>query len=812
MKKINFMADVLPHMIAVATFALITTFFFSPIFFDNKALNQHDINQFVGSSKTIVDHRKATGEESLWANNMFSGMPAYMISVQWSNQAVSIVKRIVSFSMPSLTSNVYFAFLCYYILLITLGVRPYLAIAGALAFGLSTYVIVGVTAGHNARIGAIAFMPLVMAGIHLAFSRKLILGFGLTTMAMALHLRENHLQITYYLMLIVLVYGLIRLIQAVREKQILNFGKTVGALLLAVVLGSATFFGQLWAISEYTAYSIRGKSELAKDSETAASGLTKEYAFAYNYGILEPLTLLVPQFYGGSSANFFVQNQKSTSYQALVQSNDNQLANQLASYTSAYWGPQAYAAAPYYAGSIIIFLFVLGILFAPKEYVWWLVPLAALSIMLSWGESFKTFNYFMFDYFPGYNKFRSVNFALVIILFAMPLLGLLAVESIIKDGLNAKVKRKLVIAFGVVGGLCFLLWVFAGSFGFLRDVEADLPVWFKDALAEDRKALFKADAFRSFMFITITFLLIYFNFHKRISAAGFYAALVLLILIDLWVVNKRYLTESNYNRKREATFTLNESDAVIQGDKSYYRVYNLENPMAEARTSYFHKSAGGYHGAKLRRYQDFYDSCLAKQQNDLIRNLQQGQLDISGFSGFNMLNIRYLVFGPQRGNVLVNEGASGPAWFVRDVKTVNSPSEELSATCGIDVRTTAVVDGSKFKVPSYSWDSTATVTISDFSKPNYLKYESTSTSDGLVVFSEVFYPGWNAFVDGKQVEIIRANYLLRALALPAGQHTIEFRFEPKPYITGNVITGVASWLTLFTFLGAVVWSLRKEKD
>jgi hypothetical protein len=418
--------------------------------------------------------------------------------------------------LPHPVANVFLGFLSYYILLLAFRVRPYLAIVGALAFGLSSFIIIGLGAGHNGRIGATAFMPLVMAGIHLAFTGKRILGIGVTAAGLALHLRENHLQMTYYLMFIVGVYGLVQLIDYIREKKLKEFGITLGMLVPAALLAAGTFFGQFWAISEYSKYTIRGKGDLVSPTATQpADGLTKEYAFSHSNGISEPLTLLIPNILGGSSSNFLVQNEESETFKALSQSGDNQLANQLAQYSSSYWGPQSITA-PYYAGAIIVFLFMVGILFAEKKWVWWLVPLAALSILLTYGKNFPTFNYFMFDYFPGYNKFRSVTFALVIILLVMPLLGFLGLEKFMQQPFGKKSKSRLWIALAVPGGLCFLFWLLGGFGNFTRDLEKDLPVWYLNALKADRIQLLKSDAFRSFLFIASVFITLYLQVWKKI--------------------------------------------------------------------------------------------------------------------------------------------------------------------------------------------------------------------------------------------------------------------------------------------------------
>ncbi len=814
MKKIKFTAHILPHLIAVAVFFMITLFFFSPIFFQNKTLQQHDIQQFMGSSKAIADYRKETGDEALWTNSMFSGMPAYLISVQWGNEAIAYIKKIITLSLPAPVANIFMAFISYYIMLLVFGIRPYLAIAGAIAFGLSSYMIVGLGAGHNGRIGAIASMPLVMAGIHLIFTGKRILGFGVTTVGLALHLRENHLQITYYLLLIVSVYGLLRLIEAARGKQSVSFFKNIALLISAALIAAGTFFGQFWAITEYTQYSIRGPSELTQAGNNSdANGLSRDYAFAYKYGIWEPMTLLIPEFYGGTSANFFVQDRNSETYKALVRSGDNKLANQLAQYTSAYWGPQSFTSAPYYAGAIVVFLFVIGMFFADKSYVWWLVPLSGLSLLLSWGDSFSTFNYFMFDYFPGYNKFRSVNFALVIILFAMPLLGLLGLEGFWQQARNKETRKKLLIALGATGGLCLLLIIFAGMLDFTKDTEGQFPGWFLNALIDDRKSLLRSDAFRSLAFIVAVFVMIYFDVHKKITSIGFYAFLIFMITVDLAVVNKRYFKNESFKHKRDNRFfSMTPADQEILKDKSYYRVYNPREFTSEARTSYFHHSIGGYHGAKLRRYQDYYDSCLFMQTQKFFTQAQQGNTDMTNFGAINMLNIKYIVLGTEQNSIISNKNTNGSAWFVADVVTVNSPAEELQQTCDINTKKTAVIDGSKFTVKNTSdLDDTGTIHLLE-TKPNYLKYESTSTTDGLAVFSEIYYPGWVAIIDGKESNILRVNYILRALEIPAGKHTISFTFEPKAYTVGNKITTASSWLVVIILLGSIFWSLKYNEE
>jgi len=815
MKKIKFSDHVLPHLIAVIVFLLITVFFFNPVFFDNKTISQGDIEQWSGSSKELRDYRDQTGEEGLWANSMFSGMPAYLVNLKWSDGVVVGMKHVLSVFLPHPISNIFLAFVCYYILLLSFRVRPWFAIAGALAFGLSSYMIIGLSAGHNARIGAIAFMPLVFAGIHLAFSGKRILGFAVTAAGLALHLRENHLQITYYLMLIVIGYGIMQLILAIRAKQVGDFLKNIGILIPAVVIASGTFFGQFWAITEYTKFSIRGPSEIVtKQSAVDANGLSKSYAFQYKYGIWEPMTLFIPNFYGGSSLDLLAADQSSNTFKSLSQAGDNETANQLANYARGYWGPQSFTVGAYYAGVLVCFLFFIGIAFAEKKYVWWLLPLSVLSIMLSWGDAFSSFNYFMFDYFPGYNKFRSVNFALVIILFAMPLLGMLGLEKLLEKGWNKETQRKLIWPVSIALGLCLVFLTIGGFGSFLKPEEGQLPVWLRLAMQKDRVALLRSDAWRATWMILIFCGAIFALLKNYLKPGLIYPLIIVLIWADLALVDSRYFSKENYKRKRENSFAIpNGADEAILKDKSYYRVYNIESPFTEARTSYFHNSLGGYHGAKMRRYQDLYDSCISLETEQFFQDAKQGSMQFENYSSLNMLNAKYFVYGPDKGNVIINPSANGAAWFVKEVIMVNSPAEELQKIGEIDTKEVAVINGQQSTVDSgpLTIDSLASIVLIEH-QPPYLKYESQSSVKSFAVFSEIYYPkGWHAFIDGNEVPLLRADYVLRALEVPAGKHTIEFKFEPKPYTIGNKVTMASGWVLLLVVLGCLGWTMKEEK-
>jgi hypothetical protein len=808
MKKIN-LSQLIPHSIAVLLFFVVLVIFFKPLFLENKTLSASDVQQWQGTAKALIDHRESTGEEALWASAIFSGMPAYTVSVKWGHESLGYIKQVLSLWTPSGASNIFIAFVCYYIMLLCFRVRPYLAIAGALVFGLSSFMIIGLGAGHNARIGAMAFMPLVIAGLHLSFSGKRVLGFGVTAIALALHLRENHLQVTYYLVLIVLGYGLMQLVVAFREKKVAEVFKTVAILIPAAALAAGTVFGPLWAISEYTPYSTRGKTELVSPAQVnVGNGLNRDYAFNYSNGVLEPMTMLIPNFYGGSSSDYLMYNKESETYKALMNSNDQQTVNSLAQYTSPYWGKQPFTA-PYYASAITVFLFVVGILFAERKYMWWLVSISAVAIMLSWGKNFETLNYFLFDHLPAYNKFRSVTFILIIVFLAMPLLGLLGVERFLAQGAVKENKKKLLIAFASTAGVCLLIMLFGGMMSFLKETEATLPDWFASALRDDRKSLLKSDALRSFIFITLIFSALYFNLQKRISPYFFYAFLTFMVLIDLITVDKRYFPKDIYKRKREVVFTARPSEQTILQDKSYFRVLSTEN---DGRASYFFNSILGYNGAVLKRYENIRDSCLYQDVQQFFGDAQQQKIDYSKYGIINMLNCKYIIYGEQANQFILNQGAPGAAWFVKSLVTVNSPTEELAKVAEIDTRNTAVIDVSKFTKPDFSYDSASTIQLVT-QTPDYMKYEAETQTNSLAVFSEIYYPkGWTATIDGKESPIIRVNYVLRALEVPAGKHTIEFKFAPKAYTIGNKVTTASSWILIVVFLGCLGWSFRKEKE
>lgn len=803
MSKINFKEQILPHIVSILIFLLVTVAYFQPVFFENKSLGQHDINQWRGGAQEIIDFKETTGETTLWTNSMFGGMPAYLIYTKWGYGIMGNVQSIISLGLPHPVKIVFITFLGFYILLLSFRVRPYLALAGALAFGLSSFNIIGLGAGHNARITAIAYMPMVLAGVHLAFTRSRLLGFAVTALALALELNANHLQITYYLALIILAYLVIQGVSAVRNKGITEYFKTGLTLFLAAVLALGTFIGSFMSTLEYSKYSIRGKSEIKKENADDEQGLTKTYAFEYSNGIIEPMTLLIPNILGGSMGTKLDSDSNVANFMRSQGVPEPQIDQEIQNMPT-YWGSQSNTA-PYYAGAISVFLFALGLLVVDKKNLAWMVPMAILGIMLSWGSNFSSFNYFMFDYFPGYNKFRSVTFAIIMPIMIFNLLGFIALEELLKKKLDKQLIKKICIAFAATGGLSLVLAMIAGAFDYSAPIDTRLPEWLINPIMADRQSLLQADALRSFVFILLAAGVIYFGFKSKLNFTSASLIICFFVLIDHWTVDKRYLSEANFSRSpQRAYFNPTEADNAIKQDKiPSYRVFNLASPWNEARTSYHHKSIGGYHGAKMRRYQDLIDKGLNNELSEIITNLQSTGTLPTGMNVTNMLNAKYLVAGNSAQAVITNYEAYGNAWTIANITKVETPDEELARTVENKDQKTAIIDVQKFPLEKGNYTGTGAVQMTSYAA-NRLEYSANISGDALVLFSEIYYPhGWIATIDGKETEILRANYVLRALEVPDGQHSIVFEFKPKVYGYGNTISTASSILIILIFLGTL---------
>jgi hypothetical protein len=781
-----------PHLIIILLFVGISFTYFSPVL-QGKLLNMADITHHKGMSKEVTDFREATGEEALWTNSMFSGMPAYQISTRSNGNLMQYVVKVITLGMPNPANLLFLYLLGFYLLLISLKVDYRLSAVGAIAFSFSSYFFIIIMAGHMTKAHAIAYMPMVVAAVLYTYRGRMLLGGVLTALAVALELYANHLQITYYLVLTLILIGLVHFIKDFKANNIPDFVKRSGVLVLAALLASATAVTRLSTTMEYGTESTRGKSELTNNLDNKTSGLDKDYATSWSYGIAETFTLLIPNFYGGASQGELTTD--SETYQAIKRApNAKQLIKQL----PLYWGTQPFTSGPTYAGSIVIFLFIFGLLFVKSEMRVWILLATIMSIMLAWGKNFMSLTDLFLDYFPGYNKFRAVSMILVIAEFTLPLLGFVALNKFLFNDSDNK-KKPLQLAFYIVGGLTLIFALIPTLFfDFVAGQDASLAKngWPIDALQADRAVLLSADAWRSFTFITLTFGAMWMFLKNKISSKYVILIVGILVLADMWTVNKRYLNDDNFARKRNVEVPYQETAAdlqILRDTDPNFRVFNQSvSTFNDASTSYFHKSIGGYHGAKLKRYQELIENHIAKGNMAVL----------------NMLNTKYFI--TPKGQAQQNPGAMGNAWFVNEINIVANADAEIAALNGFNPADSAIVDTSFSEQIIFELDNTgASIVLTEY-KPNYLKYNSTTTKDGIAIFSEIYYDkGWNAYVNGELKTYFRANYVLRGMKIPAGNHVVEFKFEPAVYHVSERIA-LASSVILLLLLAFV--SIKELKS
>lgn len=801
MKNISF-KQVLPYLSAIVIFVVISIAYFSPLL-EGKKLNQSDITQYKGMSKEISDFREATGEEALWTNSMFGGMPAYQISVQYKGNILRYLDRLMQLYLPQPAGMVFLYMIGFFILLLVLKVDIWLSIAGAIAFAFSSYLFIIFEVGHNSKAHAIGYMAPVLAGIILTYRGRYLAGGIMAAIAISLELLTNHLQITYYLILIAGVFVVTEFVSSIREKRLPGFTKATGILLLSSIFALATNITSIWATYEYGKETIRGKTELTSEKSNRTSGLDKDYATGWSYGKLETFTMLIPNFNGGSSQGGL--SETSNTYKALKANNiDDNQAQKLIKALPLYWGTQPGVAGPVYIGAIIMFLFVFALFVVDNKYKWWLLAATILSILLAWGKNFMPFTNFFMHYIPGYNKFRAVSMTLVMAELCIPILAFLGLQKAFSGEVDKKKLLKyLYYSLGIAGGISlFFALVGSSIFDFIspsdEQYKSYFPDWLIAAIRQDRAAILSADAFRSLVFILLAAVAVWAKINQKIKKPVFFAALILLVLIDMWSVNRRYLNKDSFVSKRVSAvpFQPTVADQIIMKDKDpNFRVFNqsVGNPFADASTSYFHKSLGGYHGAKLRRYQELIDYHLAK-----------GNMNV-----YNMLNTKYFIVPNEKGGqpeMQVNMQAMGNVWFVNNAHVVNNADEEIKALTDIVPSETAVYDKrfeNQVKGHLISKDSLSTILLTEY-KPNHLTYKSETSKEQLAVFSEIYYDkGWNAYIDGKSAPYFRANYVLRAMIVPAGAHTIEFKFEPTVYAIGEKISYASSILLVLLALGSL---------
>ncbi len=801
------------HFFVLVFFVIAAVAYFNPVL-RGKVIEQSDIRQYTGMAKEQNNFRKKNGEEPYWTNSAFGGMPTYQLGAYYPHDYVKKLDRLIRF-LPRPADYLFLYFLGFYILLCCLKVDYRLAALGALAFGFSTYLIIILGVGHNAKAHALAYMPMLLGGIILTFRGKYLWGFVLTAIAMALEVGANHYQMTYYFMLLVLILGVVYLVDALRKKTWRNFFASVGLLVLAVLLGIAANATSLLATKEYADWSTRGKTELTINpdgsAKTNTKGLDKAYITQYSYGISETLNLLVPRLFGGSNAEDLGSNSKT--YDFLIdQGISRSQALDFSKHLPLYWGDQPIVAAPAYIGAIILFLFLLGLLLVKNKAKWWLLGGVIMALLLSWGKNFGLLTDFMIDYFPLYNKFRAVSSIQVIVELCAPILAVLGVRALLDPDVDKSEKLKaLKVAFLSILGIGVALFVLKGTFSFEGASDETLQRYYGDEILSlirlDRQAVYTNDLLRTLLFVVLAALAIWLYVRGKVKSNLLILALGVLIVIDLVGVDLRYVNKEDFVSKRKMAepFPITTADQQILQDESVYRVYSPQEGLNGARTSFYHKSIGGYHAAKPARLQDIFDFYI-----------YQGKIEI-----LDMLNVKYVIQQNEEGQDVptMNPNANGNAWFVESLKEVKSANEEIKALETLDNKQEAVVNTVEF--PNihrfeFQTDSLATVTLTDY-EPNSLTYRSSNANDGIVVFSEMYYKnGWNAYIDGTPKDHFRVDYVLRALEVPAGDHTIVFKFEPEIVHKGSLITLGSSILLGLIVIGGIVFSLRgsskKEGD
>jgi hypothetical protein len=810
----------------IIIFFFLSLFYFVPDVLQGKKINQHDIMQFKGMSKEISDFRSTYGKEPLWTNSMFGGMPAYLVSTQYKGNLLRQVHRFFTLNDFKPVSFIFLYLVGAYIALLLFGLSPWISFVGAIAYAFSTYFFIIIQAGHVSKVLALGYMPPIIAGVYAAFRGKAMLGSMVTGIFLGLQIYINHLQITYYTMLIILILGIFELVHAIRNKTYANFLKPFPWLILFVVLAIGANFSNLYSTYEYGKYSIRGRSELSVNAENKTSGLDKDYAMQWSYGIGETFTLLIPDFMGGASSMVLKKN--SNTYEFIKNTYGAGEAKKFVMSVPLYWGKQPITSGPVYVGSIIVFLFILGMFLVKGRVKWWLFTVTIVSITLSWGHNFSVLSNFMFDYFPGYNKFRTVSMTLVMAEFAMPFLAILTLWEIINGNIQKKeFLRALKFSFFGLAGLIVILLMIGGSFDMSAAVDEQLRSQgldkIVDAIQKDRLSLFRMDAFRSLVFISLAATLVYFAWLKKIKFNTLIVLASLLVLSDMWPVNKRFLGSRDFLTAKEDKnlFTPTTADMVILRDKDPdFRVLNLTvSILQDATTSYYHKSLGGYHGAKMRRYQELFDHSIENELTSLINTLQKRprpeavDSTLGTLGTLNMLNTRYIIYNADA-PPLVNRHELGNAWFVNKYTIVpNADAEILAVSSGLKPGHEAVIDArfeNEVKQLTLVPDTTARISLTEY-RANYLKYSSISSKDQLAVFSEVYYDkGWQAYIDGKPAPHFRADYLLRAMKVPEGKHTIEYKFHPNSYFMGEKVSMASSLMLLLLALGTAWMEWRKR--
>lgn len=825
----------LPDLIVLALFSIISFAYFFPADIEGRILYRHDSSAGKGLGHELTEYYEQTGEHSRWTNSAFGGMPTYQIAPSYSStDGLNLAINTYHLWLPENVWLIFSYLLGFYILLRAFDFRQWMAALGAVIWAFSSYFLIIIAAGHLWKVMALAYLPPMIAGVVLAYRGKLLWGFILTAIFTAFEVKANHVQMTYYYLFIIAFLVIAFLVEAIRQKQQKRFLKATAVCLAGAAIGVAINLSNLYHTWQYQKESMRGKTELAKgqSADQTDSGLGREYITQWSYGIGETWTLLIPNTKGGAS---IPMSQNET---AMAKANPEyaELYNQMGQ----YWGEQPGTSGPVYVGAFVLMLFVLGLFIVKGPVKWALLAATILSILLSWGHNFMPLTNFFIDYFPMYSKFRTVASILVIAEFTIPLLAMLALKKVVDEPELLTTKIKFVYAsFGLTAGVCMLFAIAPTMFfsDFISSTEMKALAHFPSEvlnsllpnIREMRQAMFTADCWRSFFIIVVGTLLLLLFKAKKLNATVMIFSMLALCLIDLWQIDKRYLNDDMFvsAAEREAPIEMAQTDEQILGDKTSmgnFRVLNFAtNTFNENNTSYYHKSIGGYHPAKLRRYQELIESYIAPQMTVTAPAIADAMGDMTKLNGdslfpvLNMLNTRYFILPLQGGQTapIKNPYGYGNGWFVDKVRYVDNANSELDAIGKTMLRHEAVADKKFEQTLGQSKQQTgeATVTLTSY-KPNHLTYDVKSSTGGIVVFSEVYYPGWTATIDGNPAEVGRVDYVLRGIQMPAGSHKVEMMFYPKSVDNTETVAYIA-YLLLFATIAAGVffeWKKRRAKE
>lgn len=830
------------HLLAIGIFAVLAFTYFSPLL-GGKVLKQGDNLTYLGAAKEIMDHRQQYGEEPLWSNSMFGGMPSYLTSAIYPNDCTRPFAKILNLGDWQPANHLFLYMLCFYIALLAFRVDPRLAIVGGIAYGLSSYFLIIIEAGHITKAYAIGYMPMVIASVWLAFKRKPVLGALLFSLFLAFQMTTRHLQITYYTFLVIGFFGVVLVADKIIEKQFKQLVKVMGLLAAGLVLAAGINFSNLYLVNEYGKESMRGTSELTQHNKNVkTSGLDKDYATAWSYGKAETWTLLVPNIMGGGASDNYTYSGAHEEMTKMLTPNYGETeAKNVASQVlkASYWGDQPFTSGPVYVGAIICFLFILGLMLVNGPLKWAILLATILSIFLAWGKNMMWFTDIWFDYIPGYNKFRTVSMTLVIAEFTFPLLAILAVDRILKgevspswQKLSAKaaiskneLANAVIWAFIITGGLTLIFALFNSAFfNFGPDkIDSNIPKEWHNQILDARQSLLRSDAFRSFLFILLAAGVLYAFALRKIKHNIMVALLGVLVLFDLWSVARRYLNNDSFVSKAEMATPYQPTNAdkfILSDNTDKARVLNLAaNTFNDASTSYFHQSIGGYHGAKMKRYQELIDLHIVPEIQKLYGVFQANPTPeainavLRTLPAINMLNTKYIIYNGEA-QPLKNPYSNGPAWFVSENRMVVSADAEIEVLKNTDTKIASVIDQ---RFADLVKGAATTTNASDYIKrtsykANDLVYEYQLAESKVAVFSEIYYSkGWNAYVDGQLTPHFRADYVLRAMKLPAGKHTVEFKFEPEGFKIGSIVMLISSLLLLLLIAGYVVDHVRRRE-